>query len=45
MPELPVNERIKTMEEVDLVISEEDALRESKRCLSCCITCYNKDAA
>lgn len=43
MPELPVKERITTMEEVDLVISEEDALRESKRCLSCCITCYNKD--
>ena len=45
MPELPVNERIKTMEEVDLVISEEDALRESQRCLSCCIICYDKDAA
>ncbi len=45
MPELPVKERILTMEEVDLVISEEDALRESNRCLSCCITCYDKDAA
>jgi RnfABCDGE-type electron transport complex B subunit len=45
MPELPVKERILTMEEVDLVISEKDALRESNRCLSCCITCYDKDAA
>ena len=45
MPELPVDERIKTMDEVDLVISEEDALRESQRCLSCCIICYDKDAA
>jgi len=45
MPELPVIERISTMEEVDLVISEKDALRESNRCLSCCITCYDKDAA
>ena len=45
MPELLVKERILTMEEVDLVISEKDALRESNRCLSCCITCYDKDAA
>ena len=45
MPELPVNERIKTFEEADLVLQEEDALRESKRCLVCCRICYNKDVA
>ena len=43
MPELPVNERIKTFEEVDLVLDEETALAESKRCLACCRLCYNKD--
>ena len=43
MPELPVAERIKSFDEVDLVISEEEALRESKRCLYCCRLCYNKD--
>jgi NADPH-dependent glutamate synthase beta subunit-like oxidoreductase len=45
MPELPVNERIHSMVEADLVITEADAVSESKRCLSCCITCYNKDTA
>ncbi|MCP3682069.1 MAG: FAD-dependent oxidoreductase, partial [bacterium] len=44
MPELPVNERINSMEEVDLVISEESAIYESGRCLECCRVCYNKDA-
>ncbi len=43
MPELPVGERIKSMVEVDLVISAEDARYESSRCLSCCRICYNKD--
>ncbi len=43
MPELPVKERIDSMIEVDLVISEEDAKYESNRCLSCCRICYNKD--
>jgi len=43
MPELPVAERIKSFDEVDLVISEEEAAHESKRCLSCCRLCYNKD--
>ena len=43
MPELPVDERIKTFEEADLVISEEEAKDESSRCLQCCLTCYNKD--
>ena len=43
MPELEVDDRIKTFEEVDLVISEEDAQYESNRCLQCCLTCYNKE--
>ena len=30
--------------EVDLVISELDALYESGRCLNCCRLCYNPDA-
>ena len=45
MPELPVQERIKTFDEVDLVITEEEAKKESARCLSCCLVCYNKDEA
>jgi len=45
MPELPVDERIKSFVEADLVISEEDAQHESNRCLQCCLICYNKDAA
>ena len=45
MPELDVDERIKSFVEADLVISEKDALYESNRCLQCCLTCYNKDAA
>jgi len=43
MPELPVAERIRSFEETDLVISEEEALAESSRCLSCCRLCYNRD--
>jgi formate dehydrogenase (NADP+) beta subunit len=45
MPELPVGERIKSFVEADLVISEEEALYESSRCLQCCLTCYDKDVA
>ena len=45
MPELPVDERIKSFVEADLVISEEDAQHESNRCLQCCLICYNKDVA
>ena len=45
MPELPVDERIKSFVEADLVISEEAAQYESNRCLQCCLICYNKDAA
>ncbi len=43
MPELPVEERIKTFDEADLVLQEEDSLRESSRCMNCCRICYNKD--
>jgi NADPH-dependent glutamate synthase beta subunit-like oxidoreductase len=45
MPELPVDERIKSFVEADLVISEEEARYESNRCLQCCLICYNKDVA
>jgi formate dehydrogenase beta subunit len=45
MPELPVEERIKSFVEADLVITEEEALYESSRCLQCCLTCYDKDVA
>ena len=45
MPELPVDERIKSFVEADLVISEEEALYESSRCLQCCLTCYDRDVA
>ncbi len=43
MEELPADERIKSFVEVDQVLTEEQALTESERCLSCCITCYNMD--
>jgi formate dehydrogenase beta subunit len=43
MPELPVESRIKTFEEVDLVLPEDSALKEASRCLNCCRLCYNKD--
>ncbi len=43
MPELPVEERIKSFDEADLVLTEENALKESQRCLYCCRICYNKD--
>lgn len=45
LPELPVDERIKSFIEADLVITEEDAIYESNRCLNCCRVCYNKDQA
>jgi hypothetical protein len=44
MSELPMDERIRSFEESDLVISEEDAQSESGRCLSCCRLCYDPDA-
>jgi NADPH-dependent glutamate synthase beta subunit-like oxidoreductase len=43
MPELPVAARIQSFIEVDRVLTEESASGESKRCLSCCLICYNKD--
>ena len=45
MPELPVDERIHSFIEVDQVLTEDSAKGESNRCLSCCLTCYDKDAA
>jgi len=45
MPELEVDERINSMDEVDLVLDEKDAQGESNRCLACCRLCYNRDAA
>jgi hypothetical protein len=44
MVELPAAERIRSFEEVDQVLTEEAAKRESDRCLYCCLTCYNPDA-
>ncbi|MCU0593539.1 MAG: FAD-dependent oxidoreductase [Desulfobacterales bacterium] len=44
MVELPAAERIRSFEEVDQVLTEEAARRESDRCLYCCLTCYNPDA-
>jgi RnfABCDGE-type electron transport complex B subunit len=43
MPEIPVSQRLDSMIEVDLVLSEEQALQEAKRCLDCCRICYNPD--
>ena len=43
MPEIPVNQRLDSMIEVDLVLLEEAALKEAQRCLNCCRICYNPD--
>jgi NADPH-dependent glutamate synthase beta subunit-like oxidoreductase len=45
MVELPAAERTRSFDEVDQVLTEETARRESDRCLNCCLTCYNPDAA
>ena len=45
MPELSVEERICSFVEVDQVLAEDSAKGESNRCLSFCLTCYDKDAA
>jgi formate dehydrogenase beta subunit len=45
MPELPVAERICSFVEVDQVLTEAAAKGESNRCLSCCLTCYDRDVA
>ena len=36
-------ERNHTYAEVDLTVTEEDALKEADRCMRCCLTCYNDD--
>ena len=41
MPELPLEERMDSFIEVDQVLSEDTALNESERCLTCCRLCYN----
>jgi NADPH-dependent glutamate synthase beta subunit-like oxidoreductase len=41
MVELPVEERIKSFVEVDQVLTQDAARKESERCLFCCRTCYN----
>ncbi|MBF0229299.1 MAG: FAD-dependent oxidoreductase [Desulfamplus sp.] len=43
MPELPVNRRLDSFVEVDLVLPEVEALAEANRCLRCCRICYNPD--
>ena len=44
-PELEAGsyERQHTYAEVDLTVSEEEALQEANRCMRCCLTCYNPD--
>ncbi|MBN1841880.1 MAG: FAD-dependent oxidoreductase [Deltaproteobacteria bacterium] len=37
-------ERQHTYAEVDLTVTEEEALKEANRCMHCCLTCYDKDA-
>jgi formate dehydrogenase (NADP+) beta subunit len=46
-PELAAGsyERQQTFAEVDLTITEEEALKEANRCMRCCLTCYNRDVA
>ncbi len=43
MPEIPVSQRLDSMIEVDLVLPEDAAQKESQRCLNCCRICYNPD--
>jgi NADPH-dependent glutamate synthase beta subunit-like oxidoreductase len=45
MPEMPVAERITNFKEVDLVLPEDQALKEASRCLNCCRVCYNPDVS
>ncbi|MEE8398378.1 MAG: FAD-dependent oxidoreductase [Desulfobacterales bacterium] len=44
MVELPVAERMKSFVEVDQVLTEEVAARESNRCLHCGRICYNRES-
>jgi NADPH-dependent glutamate synthase beta subunit-like oxidoreductase len=43
-PELSVEDRIKTWEEVDLVVSPELAAKEANRCMRCGTICYFTDS-
>lgn len=43
MPEIPVDQRLDSMIEVDLVLPEDTAQKEAERCLNCCRICYNPD--
>jgi len=42
MPELKISERITNFEEVDHVVSKQEAHREAARCLRCGLICYNR---
>jgi RnfABCDGE-type electron transport complex B subunit len=42
-PELPVEERIKTFDEVDLVVTPEQMRAEAERCMRCGTLCFFKD--
>ncbi|NOX35517.1 MAG: RnfABCDGE type electron transport complex subunit B [Deltaproteobacteria bacterium] len=43
MPEIQVDGRLDSFVEVDLVLPEDTAHEEAKRCLDCCRICYNPD--
>jgi formate dehydrogenase beta subunit len=43
IPEVPVSERVRSFAEVDHMLTEKAVRGESRRCLFCCLTCYNKD--
>jgi NADPH-dependent glutamate synthase beta subunit-like oxidoreductase len=43
-PELPVESRIRTFEEVDLLVSAEQLQAEAQRCMRCGTLCYFPDA-
>jgi NADPH-dependent glutamate synthase beta subunit-like oxidoreductase len=43
-PELPVNERIRSFVEVDLVVTPEQMQHEADRCMRCGTLCYFTDA-
>jgi NADPH-dependent glutamate synthase beta subunit-like oxidoreductase len=36
-------ERQHTYAEVDLTVTEQEAVQEASRCMRCCLTCYNSD--
>ncbi|MBN2031917.1 MAG: FAD-dependent oxidoreductase [Deltaproteobacteria bacterium] len=44
MVELPVHERVHSFVEVDQVLTEEEALTESRRCLFCGRICYTQES-